>query len=345
MRVRVDIADLQLAALPSLEGRPLVAISKHLCGPATDLALRCCLNASQTSQPSQPGQLGQLGHQGQPIEESHLNQGQQEPSQQGQQGQQGQPSQERQQGTRLAGLAIATCCHHLCDWDSYVNPAFFTRLGFAPSDFAAVAWMSSWALLGEGKGATGGGEGATGGGEGATGGGEGATGGGEGATGGGEGATGGGEGMNGESMGGGEEGQDAGEEAGGAAAASGAVPSIAAAAAAKRNGTVVGKEGVEEDQPQEAAAAAAAAAAAQAAATTEAASRPWFAHLSVEHKVQVGRACKMLIDAGRLEWLQGRGLGVEYVEYTTVDVSPENRMLLAVGSQENHKDAFGNRLQ
>ncbi|CAI5497809.1 unnamed protein product [Closterium sp. Naga37s-1] len=375
MRVRVDIADLQLAALPSLEGRPLVAISKHLCGPATDLALRCCLNASQTSQPSQPGQLG---HQGQPSEESHLNQGQQEPSQQGQ------PSQERQQGTRLAGLAIATCCHHLCDWDSYVNPAFFTRLGFAPSDFAAVAWMSSWALLGEGKGATGGGEGATGGGEGATGGGEGATGGGEGATGGGEGATGGGEGatgggegatgggegatgggegatgggegatgggegatgggegatgggegatgggegatgggegatgggegMNGESMGGGEEGQDAGEEAGGAAAASGAVPSTAAAAAAKRNGTVVGKEGVEEDQPQEAAAAAAAqaaAAAAQAAATTEAASRPWFAHLSVEHKVQVGRACKMLIDAGRLEWLQGRGLGVD----------------------------------
>ncbi|CAI5982042.1 unnamed protein product [Closterium sp. NIES-64] len=403
MRVRVDIADLQLAALPSLEGRPLVAISKHLCGPATGgvllatggvllatggvlLATGGVLLATGGVLLATGGVLLATGAPGgmwvlsmacgcspwhvgalhgmwvlsmacgvmacdvqhgvpwdQPFGVHRL--GPQEPSQQGQQGQQGQPSQERQQGTRLAGLAIATCCHHLCDWDSYVNPAFFTRLGFAPSDFAAVAWMSSWALLGEGKGATGGGEGATGGGEGATGGGEGATGGGEGATGGGEGATGGGEGMNGESMGGGEEGQDAGEEAGGAAAASGAVPSIAAAAAAKRNGTVVGKEGVEEDQPQEAAAAAAAAAAAQAAATTEAASRPWFAHLSVEHKVQVGRACKMLIDAGRLEWLQGRGLGVEYVEYTTVDVSPENRMLLAVGSQENHKDAFGNRLQ
>ncbi|CAI7730459.1 unnamed protein product [Closterium sp. NIES-54] len=295
MRVRVDIADLQLAALPGVKGRPLVAISKHLCGPATDLALRCCLNASQTSQPSQPVQ------QGQPSEESQLNQGQQEPNQQGQQGQ---PSEERQQGARLAGLAIATCCHHLCDWESYVNPAFFTRLGFSPPDFAAVAWMSSWALLGEGKGAGGVGEGGDG-----------------------------------ESMGRGEEGQAAGEEVGGtAAASSGVVPSAAAAvAAAKRNGTVVGKEGVEEDQPQEAAAEAEA----------EAASRPtpWFAQLSVEQKVQVGRACKLLIDAGRLEWLQGRGLGVEYVEYTTVDLTPENRMLLAVGSQEKQKDAFGSRLQ
>ncbi|CAI7820860.1 unnamed protein product, partial [Closterium sp. NIES-54] len=187
---------------------------------------------------------------------------------------------------------------------SLADPAFFTRLGFSPPDFAAVAWMSSWALLGEGKGAGGVGEGGDG-----------------------------------ESMGRGEEGQAAGEEVGGtAAASSGVVPSAAAAvAAAKRNGTVVGKEGVEEDQPQEAAAEAEA----------EAASRPtpWFAQLSVEQKVQVGRACKLLIDAGRLEWLQGRGLGVEYVEYTTVDLTPENRMLLAVGSQEKQKDAFGSRLQ
>ncbi|CAI5481938.1 unnamed protein product [Closterium sp. Yama58-4] len=184
--------------------RPLSLLCPH---DHADLALRCCLNASQTSQPSQ---------------------------------------------------------------ESQQDPAFFTRLGFSPADFAAVAWMSSWALLGEGKGGGGGGEG-----------------------------------RDGESMGGGEERKDASEDAGGAAAASGVVPSAAAAAAAapaaavaaaaaKRNGTVVGKE--------------------------------------VEHKVQVGRACKMLIDAGRLEWLQGRGLGVEYVEYTTVDVSPENRMLLAVGN-------------
>lgn len=43
-RARIDIRDLDMAGLPSLrrgsEGRAVVAVAKHLCGAATDLALR-----------------------------------------------------------------------------------------------------------------------------------------------------------------------------------------------------------------------------------------------------------------------------------------------------------------
>lgn len=43
-RAKIDIRDLNMAGLPSLTGtgddRPVVAVAKHLCGAATDLALR-----------------------------------------------------------------------------------------------------------------------------------------------------------------------------------------------------------------------------------------------------------------------------------------------------------------
>ncbi|GAB2262776.1 hypothetical protein Droror1_Dr00003773 [Drosera rotundifolia] len=43
-RLRIDIEDLDLNAVQSLTGIPYLAIGKHLCGPATDLTLRCCLS-------------------------------------------------------------------------------------------------------------------------------------------------------------------------------------------------------------------------------------------------------------------------------------------------------------
>ncbi|XP_004288338.1 PREDICTED: tRNA guanosine-2'-O-methyltransferase TRM13 homolog [Fragaria vesca subsp. vesca] len=42
-RLRIDIEDLNLNAVGTLRGGPYIAIGKHLCGPATDLTLRCCL--------------------------------------------------------------------------------------------------------------------------------------------------------------------------------------------------------------------------------------------------------------------------------------------------------------
>lgn len=41
-RLRIDIEDLNLNAIVSLQGVPYLAIGKHLCGPATDMTLRCC---------------------------------------------------------------------------------------------------------------------------------------------------------------------------------------------------------------------------------------------------------------------------------------------------------------
>lgn len=47
-RVRADIADLDLSAVPEVKGKErIVGISKHLCGAATDLALRCMTGARE----------------------------------------------------------------------------------------------------------------------------------------------------------------------------------------------------------------------------------------------------------------------------------------------------------
>jgi len=50
-RVRADIQDLVLAKTPGVENslKPLVGVSKHLCGGATDLALRCLANSGLSS--------------------------------------------------------------------------------------------------------------------------------------------------------------------------------------------------------------------------------------------------------------------------------------------------------
>ena len=48
----------------------------------------------------------------------------------------------------VAGVAIATCCHHKCIWDHYVNQAFFVQSGFTPYDFYIMTRMSSWAVSG-----------------------------------------------------------------------------------------------------------------------------------------------------------------------------------------------------
>ena len=46
------------------------------------------------------------------------------------------------------GLVMASCCHHRCNWSSYVGQAFFELLGFGPVDFHLITLMSSWAVCG-----------------------------------------------------------------------------------------------------------------------------------------------------------------------------------------------------
>ncbi|KAL3827745.1 hypothetical protein ACJIZ3_016547 [Penstemon smallii] len=105
-RLRIDIEDLNLNAVKFLEGATYIAIGKHLCGPATDMSLRCCIRRGS-------------------IENTAV---------------------QSRVSCYLGGLAIATCCHHLCQWKSYINKRYMFDLGFTKEDFHKISWFTSWAV-------------------------------------------------------------------------------------------------------------------------------------------------------------------------------------------------------
>ncbi|XP_060217548.1 uncharacterized protein LOC132644901 [Lycium barbarum] len=105
-RLRIDIEDLKLNAVESLQGVPYLATGKHLCGPATDMTLRCCISKQCDQHNDAPSELS----------------------------------------CHLIGLAIATCCHHLCQWKHYINKRYMLDLGIGKDDFNAITWFTSWAV-------------------------------------------------------------------------------------------------------------------------------------------------------------------------------------------------------
>ncbi|KAH0618381.1 hypothetical protein JD844_017521 [Phrynosoma platyrhinos] len=48
----------------------------------------------------------------------------------------------------VAGIVIALCCHHRCDWKHYVGQEFFTTLGLGAMEFNYFKRMTSWATCG-----------------------------------------------------------------------------------------------------------------------------------------------------------------------------------------------------
>eukprot|EP00075_Anas_platyrhynchos_P029586 XP_027318839.1 tRNA:m(4)X modification enzyme TRM13 homolog isoform X2 [Anas platyrhynchos] len=48
----------------------------------------------------------------------------------------------------VAGIVIALCCHHKCDWTHYVGREFFQSVGLGPVEFHYFQRMSSWATCG-----------------------------------------------------------------------------------------------------------------------------------------------------------------------------------------------------
>ncbi|XP_067632582.1 tRNA:m(4)X modification enzyme TRM13 homolog [Eurosta solidaginis] len=108
-RIRADIADFRLSALELVQStQRCVAVSKHLCGAATDLTLRCItqsMNSSDGAQSKSPN---------------------------------------------TEYVLIALCCHHRCDWKSYVGKSFFQAHGLTRSDFVIITKMASWAICGTG---------------------------------------------------------------------------------------------------------------------------------------------------------------------------------------------------
>ena len=112
-RLLMDIEHLNLRKLECLNDdsgiKHIVAVSKHLCGAATDLSLRCIVQTLLQK----------------PSQECNNSCPQ-----------------------KLCGVLVALCCHHRCSWLQLVGRSFFEKLGFTPVDFHLVCHMTSWAVCG-----------------------------------------------------------------------------------------------------------------------------------------------------------------------------------------------------
>lgn len=56
--------------------------------------------------------------------------------------------------------------------------------------------------------------------------------------------------------------------------------------------------------------------------------------LSPEERGRVGRLCKLLINQGRVQYLQSKGFTAKLMYYTSPQITLENVLLTAVPSQE-----------
>lgn len=46
---------------------------------------------------------------------------------------------------KAAGVCIATCCHHACNWDDYVGQVWLASQGFTRAEFGLLRLWSGWA--------------------------------------------------------------------------------------------------------------------------------------------------------------------------------------------------------
>ncbi|KAJ0065585.1 hypothetical protein NL108_013493 [Boleophthalmus pectinirostris] len=132
-RLQVDIQHLDLGGVPLLreKGLPVVGVGKHLCGAATDLALRCLLEKPHYHESKEPPTKRLKSTD--PCPEAAQTCSPAEPC-----------------GPALAvvGLTVALCCHHRCQWRHYVGKDLFRQRGLGAEDFSAFCRMSSWATCG-----------------------------------------------------------------------------------------------------------------------------------------------------------------------------------------------------
>ncbi|XP_051141621.1 uncharacterized protein LOC127258711 [Andrographis paniculata] len=201
-RLRIDIEDLNLNDVESLQGLGYVAIGKHLCGPATDVTLRCCIHKQSYEWTASHPPRGAICY--------------------------------------LRGLAIATCCHHLCQWKNYINKAYISDLGFTEEEFHAISWFTSWAVD-----------------------------------------------------------ADHGSEF--------------VVTESSTGHEIIMSETMNEWQLDSA--------------SCEVSDI--VRSMQPIHRAALGFMCKDIIDAGRLMWLKAQGLQSELVKYVPIDISPENRLLIA----------------
>jgi tRNA:m4X modification enzyme len=134
-RIKADIGDLVLQDVPEVAGADgsVVGVGKHLCGAATDFALRCLQAAVASGRVKARGESGAMAHFVISSRRSCLR------AQRCGAGRHA-PDARRRVATLdvhlsphclfglvhalvrcLPGLAIATCCHHRCAWDQYCS--------------------------------------------------------------------------------------------------------------------------------------------------------------------------------------------------------------------------------
>ncbi|XP_042339858.1 tRNA:m(4)X modification enzyme TRM13 homolog [Plectropomus leopardus] len=127
-RLQVDIQHLDLSKVQMLTQKklPLVAVGKHLCGAATDLALRCLLGTPELTEDTGPAP--KRPRTSEPAAQQNPNPG--------------------LGPGHVLGLTVALCCHHRCEWRHYVGQRFFEQQGLGATEFSAFCRMSSWATCG-----------------------------------------------------------------------------------------------------------------------------------------------------------------------------------------------------
>ncbi|NXI61778.1 TRM13 enzyme, partial [Anseranas semipalmata] len=135
-RLQVDIQHLCLNKVPILEKKklPVVGMGKHLCGAATDLALRCLVESYATCCD---------GENEEPAPKRLKNDKTEVPPKSSTDNERN-----KEDFKPVAGIVIALCCHHKCDWTHYVGREFFKSAGLGPVEFHYFQRMSSWATCG-----------------------------------------------------------------------------------------------------------------------------------------------------------------------------------------------------
>ncbi|XP_006831104.1 PREDICTED: tRNA:m(4)X modification enzyme TRM13 homolog [Chrysochloris asiatica] len=138
-RLQIDIQHLCLHKVPLLteEKLPVVGIGKHLCGVATDLALRCLVEtyAASCEERNEEPLAKRIKNDKTETEINTL-------------AKEGNEKNVPEKWTPVAGIVIALCCHHRCDWRHYVGKEYFRALGLGAVEFHYFQRMSSWATCG-----------------------------------------------------------------------------------------------------------------------------------------------------------------------------------------------------
>ncbi|RMC08447.1 hypothetical protein DUI87_14691 [Hirundo rustica rustica] len=135
-RLQIDIQHLCLNKVPVLEKKklPVVGIGKHLCGAATDLALRCLVESYTICCDGEDEEPAPKRCRADQTEVApHKSAGNESTT---------------EAHKPVAGIVIALCCHHKCDWTHYVGRDFFKSVGLGPVEFHYFQRMSSWATCG-----------------------------------------------------------------------------------------------------------------------------------------------------------------------------------------------------